>query len=268
MLSISKKLSITSLLTFLFVCLLTACATNIAGRKQVMLVSESQAIESSKLAYTEMLAPLEKAGKLDSDPALVKRINTITDRLVEQAKIKRPDSADWEWSVKVIDDPETVNAWCMAGGKMAIYTGLISKLKATDDEIAQVMGHEISHALANHSAERMSVAIASDLALSAIATMTESSATTTSLTAVAAQVALTLPNSRTSEAEADVLGIEIAARAGYDPNAAVSLWQKMEQVSGSGGFEFLSTHPAPDNRQQKLRDLIPKMMPYYLAAKK
>jgi predicted Zn-dependent protease len=267
MLSIFSRLKNFSLLALIVINLLTACATNIAGRNQVMLVSESQAIESSKLAYAEMLDPLEKEGKIDSDPATVKRINHITDRLVEQAMIKRPDSADWEWSVKVIDDPETVNAWCMAGGKMAIYTGLIQKLDATDDEIAQVMGHEISHALANHSAERMSMAIASGLAVTAISVATDSSPTTTALTAMAAQVALTLPNSRTSEAEADVLGIEIAAKAGYDPNAAVTLWQKMEKVSGSGGLEFLSTHPAPENRQKKLQQLIPKMMPYYLAAK-
>jgi predicted Zn-dependent protease len=267
MLTISKNLSILGAVTFLCISLLTACATNIAGRKQVMLVSESEAIESSKLAYSQMLAPLEKEGKVDSDPTLVQRVNRITDRLVEQAKIKRPDSRNWEWSVKVIDDPETVNAWCMAGGKMAIYTGLIQKLEATDDEIAQVMGHEISHALANHSAERMSVAMASDLALSAIATATEASELTTSLTVAAAQVALTLPNSRASESEADVLGIEIAAKAGYDPHAALTLWQKMEQVSGSGGLEFLSTHPAPANRQKKLKQLIPEMMPYYQAAR-
>ena len=263
-----NSLSITAFFTFVSIWLLTACATNIAGRKQVMLVSESQAIEASKQAYSEMLAPLQQAGKLDSNQAQVKRINRITDRLVVQAKIKRPDSRNWEWSVKVIDDPDTVNAWCTAGGKMAIYTGLIQKLNPTDDEIAQVMGHEISHALLNHTAERMSVAMASDLALQAVITVTESSAATTSLASAAAQVALTLPNSRTSESEADVLGIELAAKAGYDPNAAVTLWQKMEQVSGNGGLEFLSTHPAPENRQNKLRELIPSMMPYYLAAKK
>ncbi len=263
----SNNLSYTGLVTFLSICLITACATNIAGRKQVMLISESEAIESSKLAYSQMRAPLEKEGKVNSDPDLVQRVNRITNRLIEQAKIKRPDSSHWAWNVMVIDDPDTVNAWCMAGGKMAIYTGLIDKLNATDDEIAQVMAHEISHALANHSAERMSVALASDLALSAIAIMTEASEVTISLTAAAAQVALTLPNSRTSESEADVLGIEIAAKAGYDPNAAVSLWQKMERVSGNGGLEFLSTHPAPDNRQKKLKQLIPEMMPYYQAAR-
>ena len=265
---INNSPSITGVFTVILICLITACATNIAGRKQIMLVSESQAIEASKQAYSEMLTPLQQQGKLDSDPAMAKRINQITDRLVEQAKIKRPESGNWEWSVKVIDDPDTVNAWCMAGGKMAIYTGLIQKLNPTDDEIAEVMGHEISHALLNHTAERMSVAMASDYVLKTVTTATDSSAATSSLAATAAQIALTLPNSRKSESEADVLGIELAARAGFDPNAAVTLWQKMEQVSGSGGMEFLSTHPAPENRQTKLRELIPVMMPYYQAAKK
>ena len=146
--------------------LLTACATNIAGRSQVMLVSESMAISASKDAYIDILAPLSKAGKVDNNQTTVLRVNAITDKLVKQANIKRPDSANWKWSVKVIDEPDTVNAWCMAGGKMAIYTGLIEKLDATDDEIAQVMGHEISHALANHTAERMSVAMAGDIVLS------------------------------------------------------------------------------------------------------
>lgn len=256
------------LISGLVISLLTACATNIAGRKQIMLVSESEAIQASRQAYIDMLAPLEKQGKIDSDPAVVKRVNRITDHLVAQAKIMRTDTKGWQWSVKVIDDPATVNAWCMAGGKMAIYTGLIQQLKATDDEIAQVMGHEISHALANHSAERMSVAIASNLALSALATTTESSDSTIALASAAAQVAITLPNSRTSESEADVIGIKLAAKAGYDPNAAVSLWKKMGKVSGGGGLEFLSTHPAPENRQQKLKELIPRMMPYYQAARR
>lgn len=247
--------------------LISACATNIAGRKQIMLVSEDSAIEASKQAYINTLEPLEKEGKLDNDAALVQRINRITERLIVQARIKRPDTRNWEWSVKVIDDPETVNAWCMAGGKMAIYTGLIEKLDATDDEIAQVMGHEISHALANHSAERMSVAMASNVALSIYQQSTQASASHTSLAVVAAQLAVTLPNSRTSESEADKIGIELAAKAGYNPNAAVSLWQKMNKVSGGSSLEFLSTHPAPKNREQALKKMIPKMMPYYHAAK-
>jgi len=262
-----KTVIFKSIILTLISTLIAACATNIAGRKQIMLVSEYDAIKASKQAYIKTLEPFDKKGKLDSNPALVKRIKTITDRLVAQAKILRKDSKDWQWSVRIIDDPETVNAWCMAGGKMAIYTGLVNKLKATDDEIAQVMGHEISHALANHSAERMSVAIASDLALGIYQSSTDASAGSIGLATVAAQVSLQLPNSRTSESEADKIGIELAAKAGYDPHAAVTLWQKMAKVSGGGGLEFLSTHPAPKNREKTLKKLIPKMMPYYEAAR-
>ena len=264
MLSISWK----SLIALALILTLNACAKNIAGRKQVMLVSESSAIEASGQAYINTLEPFRKNGKLDNDPATVQRVNEITDRLIVQAKIKRPETANWQWSVKVIDDPNTVNAWCMAGGKMAIYTGLIDKLNATDDEIAQVMGHEISHALANHSAERMSIAMASKATLDIIQSVTGAGEGTMSMATAAAQVALTLPNSRTSESEADRIGIELAARAGYDPNAAVTLWQKMSQVSGQGGFEFMSTHPSPANREKALRELIPQMMPLYQAARR
>ena len=262
-----KSTCIKIFLAALVLTLVSACATNIAGRKQIMLVSEAEAINASKQAYINTLEPFQKEGKLDSNPALVQRINRITSKLTQQASLMRADTRDWEWSVKVIDDPETVNAWCMAGGKMAIYSGLVNKLAATDDEIAQVMAHEISHALANHSAEKMSMAMANNLALGVLQSTSYGTPDNTALAAVAAQLAITLPNSRTSESEADRIGIELAARAGYDPNAAVTLWQKMAKVSGSGGLEFLSTHPAPGNREQALKNLIPQMMPYYRAAK-
>lgn len=241
--------------------IISACATNIAGRKQIMLVSESTAIQASKQAYISTLDPLQKEGKVDNNAAVVKRVTVITNRLIQQAGKMRPDTINWEWEVKVIDDPETVNAWCMAGGKMAIYTGLIDKLKATDDEIAQVMGHELSHALANHSAERMSVAMAENLALSILTDGNNA------LAEQAAQLAITLPNSRKSESEADTIGIELAAKAGYDPQAAVTLWQKMAQVSGGGQPEFLSTHPAPENRERNLKNMIPRVKPFYDAAR-
>ena len=262
-----KTLITRTVFCLLTISLLSACATNIAGRKQVMLVSEDSAIAASKQAYVQTLEPFDKAGKLDNNKVMVDRVNRITNKLIQQAIIMRPKTKDWQWSVKVIDEPETVNAWCMAGGKMAIYTGLINQLSATDDEIAQVMGHEISHALANHSAERMSVAMATGLALQVMQATTEATETQLGLTAAAAQVALTLPNSRTSESEADEIGIELAAKAGFNPEAAVTLWQKMAKASGGAGFEFFSTHPAPENRQKALKKLIPKMMPFYEAAK-
>jgi len=254
-------------ISLFLVTLITACATNLAGRRQVILVSEDSAIDASKQAYLTTLDAYDKKGQLDKDPAMVKRVNQITAKLIKQAKILRPASQNWEWSVKVIDEPETINAWCMAGGKMAIYTGLINKLSVTDDEIAQVMGHEISHALANHTAERMSVAMASDLAVTLYNATIGDSTGTTSLASAAAQVAITLPNSRTSESEADEIGIEIAAKAGYNPHAAVTLWQKMAQAGSGNSLEFLSTHPAPGNREKALNNLIPKMMKFYESAR-
>jgi hypothetical protein len=141
--------------------LVQACTTSPTGRRQLMLVSEEKAISASEEAYLSQMDQLDQAGKLVTDPAVVERIDDITGRLVAQAIKLRPETKDWDWSVEVIDDPKTVNAWCMAGGRMAIYTGLLQQLDATDDEVAQVMGHEIAHALANHTAERMSVAMAS-----------------------------------------------------------------------------------------------------------
>ena len=251
---------------FIVVFVLTACATSPTGRKQLMLITPEQAIASSQKAYLETINSLDTEGKIDSDPVLAKRVKEITGRLVAQAIKLYPETADWQWSIKVIDDPETINAWCMAGGCMAIYTGLIEKVNPTDDELAQVLGHEISHALAHHTAEKMSVAMASQVALigTAIA-VNDNKYRNVALTgaALAATMAIKLPNSRSAEREADEIGIELAARAGYDPAAAASLWRKMEQAGGSGPPEFLSTHPSPGNREQTLNQLAPKMRKYY-----
>jgi len=246
--------------------LVAACATSPTGRKQLMLVSEQQAISASRQAYVQEISKAKQQGKLVTEPRLLKRIEVITERLVAQAIKMRPDSASWEWSVQVIDEPNTVNAWCMAGGRMAIYTGLILKVDPTDDELAQIMGHEIAHALANHTAERMSVAMASSAGIIAAGLMSDKPGTAMATAAVAAKLAVDLPNSRTAETEADHIGIELAARAGYDPRAAVTLWQKMAKVGGGKAPPaFLSTHPSDDQRQQRLGALVPKMMPYYQA---
>jgi predicted Zn-dependent protease len=252
------------ILLALVVC--SACAVSPTGRQQLMLVSPQQAITASKSAYVETLAPLEKSGKIDADPQVTARVRLITGRIIAQTIRLYPVTRSWQWDIKVIDDPETVNAWCMAGGKMAIYTGLILKVKPTDDELAQVIGHEISHAVANHTAERMSIALASQLGLSTVAIAakgTEYGGATLTGAALAAQLAVQLPNSRTAETEADRIGIELAARAGYNPYAASTLWQKMGAVGGSGTPQFLSTHPSPQNRMSTLQKLAPQMMPYY-----
>ena len=250
--------------SILFLLLVTACATSPTGRSQLMLVSEESAINASKIAYAEMLKPLEDEGKLDNDPVLKARVRRITERLIAQALIMRPETRDWDWSIRIIDDPETVNAWAMAGGRMALYTGLVEKVEPTDDELAQVLGHEISHALAKHTAERMSVAMASQLGVAVVAAKADKQGALVGA-ALAAKLALELPNSRTAEAEADRIGIELAAKAGYDPRAAATLWRKMAKVGGGRMPEFLSTHPSPANREERLNALAAEMMPYYQA---
>lgn len=236
-----------------------ACATSPTGRKQLMLISPESAIVESKKAYLSTVEELNSDKKLVTDTKLTRRVQTITGRLVSEAVVMYPGTRDWEWSVAIIDAPETLNAWCMAGGRMAIYTGIINKLNLTDDEIAQIMGHEIAHALANHTAEKMSRALAINAGVIAVGAATDNDSVVLTGTALAAKLALDLPNSRTAESEADRIGIELATRAGYAPEAAVSLWQKMEKNGGGGPPQFLSTHPSPTNRQQVLADLIPKM---------
>jgi predicted Zn-dependent protease len=144
---------------------------------------------------------------------------------------------------------------------MAVYTGLFEKLRLTDDEFAQIMGHEISHALANHTAERMSRAMATSIGVVAVGVMSDNKIAAMGGAAVAAKLALELPNSRTAESEADEIGMRLATLAGYDPEAAVTLWQKMgAQGGGSRPPEFLSTHPAPTNRETSLNGMIPAML--------
>jgi len=253
--------------------LLTACQTSsLTGRSQYMVVSEQMAVSQSAAAYVQMMGELDKKKKIEAGTEREKRVREITDRLVAQAVRVRPDAKGWVWEVKVIDDPKTVNAFCMAGGKMAIYSGMWEKLKATDDEIAQVMGHEIAHALADHTRERMSIAMTSAAVTTAAAVAItvaggdERAGLALTGAQLASVLAIQLPNSRESEAEADQIGIELAARAGYDPKAAVTLWQKMGK-EGGGPPEFLSTHPSPQNRAARLAELGARVQPLYEAAR-
>ena len=244
---------------------LMGCTTTPTGRGQLLLISEDTAIAASKPAYAQMLQPFEEKGQLDSDPVQNARVNLIISRLIAQAILIRPETRDWEWSIRIIDDPKMVNAWAMAGGKMALYTGLIKIIEPTDDELANVLGHEIAHALAKHTAEQMSIAMASQVGIMAIGMLSDKPGITMAGAALAAQLAISLPNSRTAESEADEIGIELAAKAGYNPQAAVTLWDKMGKASNGGQPEFLSTHPDPDNRKAALAKMVQKMRPYYEA---
>ncbi len=248
------KWAITNVLALL----LAACATSPTGRSQFILISPATAIIESRTAYIDTMRNLDDEGKLVDDPLTVSRVARITGRLVSVAIDKFPNSANWEWSVAIVDEPETVNAWCMAGGKMAVYTGLFDQLELTDDEFAQIIGHEISHALANHTAERMSRAIGTNLGLTIIGAVSDSKTGMQAASHVA-KLALELPNSREAENEADQMGILLATVAGFDPEAAVTLWQKMGDLGEDRPPEFLSTHPSPKNRQLVLNSMIPEM---------
>ncbi|MEM6485757.1 MAG: M48 family metallopeptidase [Pseudomonadota bacterium] len=251
--------TITLLVATALTAVLSACATSPTGRTQLMLISPESAIVESKKAYLSTVGQLDQENKLVDDPRMADRVATITGRLVTEAIALYPETKDWEWSVAIINDDQTVNAWCMAGGRMAAYTGLFEQLKLTDAEFAAIMGHEISHAVAHHTAERMSRAIAINVGVVAAAVATDSNAAALAGTALAAKFALELPNSRTAESEADRIGIELSSRAGYDPEAAVTLWQKMGALSEQRPPEFMSTHPSPDNRQAALQKLVPEM---------
>ena len=239
--------------------LLVGCVTSPTGRKQFMIVSPERAIAESQRAYITAVQEFDEEGQLLNDPVLADRVAVITGRLVTEAITLFPHVRDWEWSVALIDEPETINAWCMAGGRMAVYSGLFEELKLTDDEFAQIMGHEISHALANHTAERMSVAMMAGIA-STIAEITSPDKPKVLLGVdLLAMLGMELPNSRTSEKEADQMGTELATLAGYEPSAVLSLWRKMEETDDSRLPDFLSTHPSPANRREKLAAMVQEL---------
>jgi predicted Zn-dependent protease len=236
-------------------------------RHQQMMVSEQEVEASAKQAYSQMMAEAQKKNALDRDAAQVQRVKNIVGRLIPQTATFRPDATKWQWETHVISLDE-VNAWCMPGGKMAVYTGLIQKLQATDDELAAVMGHEIAHALREHARERVSRQMGTQMAVGIAGALFGIGDLGQGLGNMVADVTLNLPNSRLHETEADRIGVELAARAGYNPQAAVGLWEKMAKLSGGGQPpKFLSTHPSHEDRIKDLRIYAEKVMPLYQAAK-
>jgi predicted Zn-dependent protease len=236
-------------------------------RDQRMMVSAQEMEAGAAKAYAQMMGEAQKKGALDRDPAQVQRVQAIVKRLIPQTVHFRPDAAKWAWEAHVVSVNE-VNAWCMPGGKMAIYTGLIEKLKATDEEIAAVMGHEIAHALREHSRERASREVGTSMAVGVVGALLGLGDLGQNLAGLAADVTLNKPNSRTQETEADRIGVELAARAGYDPRAAISLWEKMAKAGGGGPPQWLSTHPSNETRLKDLRVYAERVMSLYQASAK
>jgi predicted Zn-dependent protease len=241
-------------------------------RKQHMLVSSDEMNAAADDAYKKTMAAAQAKGQLDKNPAQVEQVKRVVSRLIPNTASFRPDAPKWAWEFHVLSTDE-VNAWCMPGGKIAVYSGLLDKVKPSDDELAAVLGHEIAHALREHSREQASQQMAEQIGLGVLGAGLGLSDMTQQLSGLFLKVGFELPHSRTDETEADRIGLELAARSGYDPHAAVTLWQKMEQVAGGGGGggnigKFLSDHPPTEQRLADMKSNADKLQPIYVAAKK
>ncbi|HYF59087.1 MAG TPA: M48 family metallopeptidase [Burkholderiaceae bacterium] len=232
------------------------------------LVSESDLRRGAEQSYAQLMGQARQQGALNADPALTQRVRAIAQRMVPATGAFRPDAPSWKWEVNVLRSDQ-LNAWCMPGGKIAFYSGIITRLNLTDDEIAAIMGHEIAHALREHARERAGERQAAGLAIGVGAALLGVGTAGSELGQMAYQVSVGMPNSRAHETEADRIGVELAARAGYDPRAAVTLWQKMAKGSGGGSTpQWLSTHPSAETRQADLAAYAQRVMPLYEQAKR
>lgn len=255
---------------------INGCATttkdSVSGvnRSQFLLMPASQVVSMSGQAYTQTLQDSTKKNTLNTDKVQLARVRGISNRLIAQVGIFRPDAVQWKWEVNV-DKSDQVNAYCMTGGKIMVLTGLIDQLHATDDELGVVIGHEIAHALREHGRERMSTALVQQIGIQGLIAMATGSGVAAQYGVKAAemgsQLFFALPNSRLQENEADKIGLELSARAGFNPDAAVMLWQKMSKLGDAKPNEFFSTHPSNENRIADLSALAPKVRPLYEAAK-
>jgi predicted Zn-dependent protease len=236
-------------------------------REQTMspLVSRGQVDAAAQQQYAAVVKESEQKGQLNRDPAQTERVRRIAQRLIPHTAVFRDDAPGWKWEINVITSDQ-VNAWCMPGGKIAVYTGLIEKLKITDDELAAVMGHEISHALREHARERMSKAMPVSIGAQVLGAIYGQGAA--DLGNLFGNAFFVLPNSRENEQEADRIGVELAARAGYDPRAAVTLWNKMAGQGGSQPPQWLSTHPSHETRVRDLQDYAQRVLPLYEKSRK
>lgn len=236
-------------------------------RKQRMLVSEEEVEKGAVEAYAQEKQKAQSEGKLNTNSALTSRVRNVSQRLIPGTGVFRSDAPNWPWEVNTLTTKE-LNAYCMPGGKIMVYSGLVEQLKLSDAEMAAVIGHEMAHALREHSRERISRAYAQQLALAGVAVVTGAGSGVMDLAGSVASVTFQLPHSREQESEADTIGLELMARAGYDPNAAVSVWKKMMAAEQGGTPQFLSTHPSPQSRIQDLQKLVPKVTPLYQRSKK
>lgn len=262
-----KKLALGAICS---ISMLTGCVstTNLEHsgitRKQFMLYPSSEYFAQTNAGYAQMMAAYNAKGLLDNKPEMSKRVLAIAKQITKQVPDIKPEVKSWKWEIHVINTNEP-NAFCTGQGKMGVYEGVITQLKLSDDELAAIIGHEIAHALLEHGRERASRDMVANMIISKI------NGNGQALAYYASQLGLSLPFNRSQESEADMLGLQIAAQAGYNPKAAITLWQKFGQLDKNSNNKLLgmlSTHPLPEKRMNDLAAAVPKFMPLYYDAKR
>lgn len=231
-------------------------------REQKMLVPPETIEAGAAQAYEAELKAARDKGVLNADKKQLERVTTIAKRIVAATPTFRADARGWNWQFNVQKTDE-LNAYCMPGGRIMVYSGIIDKLDLTDDELATVLAHEVAHALREHTRERVSRAYGQQLVLSGVAAVTGVSETTANVANMIAEMTFQLPFSREQESESDTIGLELMARAGYDPRAAITLWNKMNSQERGGTPKFLSTHPSPKDRIKDIEKTLPRVLPLY-----
>jgi predicted Zn-dependent protease len=238
-------------------------------RKQLVILPEFMALSMANQGYQEAKQKAQENDQLNKDTYTLNEIRKISYRLIDEVRYFRDDASSWNWEIN-LQTSDQINAYCMPGGKIMVYTGLLDKAAKTNDEIAAVIGHEIAHALREHGRERMSTALIQQVGILGFAIFISNSSQNRQLKNLAVQgVALgttlffALPNSREQEREADKIGLELAARSGYNPLAAVSLWRKMDELKEVEPPEILSTHPSNENRIEDIQKHSEKIMHLY-----
>lgn len=257
-----------ALLLFGALFFLTSCASSTKSgevgmdRKQLLLVSDPRVLSMAARSYDQTKEEAAQRDQLDKNPEEVRRVTAVMMRLIPQTETFREGASQWPWEVHVITSPD-LNAYCLPGGKIIFYSGIIEKMHLTDGEIAAIMGHEISHALREHGRERMSEELLEQIGIEALVASGRLDDKYAGAANTVTSVMISLPHSRRQETEADEMGLELMARAGYNPEEALNLWRKMAAMGGSKPPELLSDHPADEARLEKLQSLLPKVMPLY-----
>jgi len=239
-------------------------------KSRLLLLPASTVERSAGQQYAQLMRAAAQKNALNNDRREVERLRNVARALIPHSARFNEDTKRWRWEVNLVRSP-SVNAFCMPGGKIAFFTGILDSLKLTDDEVAAVMGHEIAHALLEHGRARMSQQVLKSVGISVAAALLNLGQLSTEILAQAADLAVSLPYARKQESDADLVGMELAARAGFDPRGAVAVWHKMQRLGAQAGRgqppQFLSTHPSHETRIKEIEANLPRVQPLYDAAR-